>query len=309
MSQIEELRAFVLIVETKSLTQAAARMGIAVSAVSRRLRDLELRLGTTLIQRSTRRLFLNETGQSFYQRAKSILADLEDAEQEVQNAGGALSGIFRLSVPLSFGITHMSTAIAQFMHEHPDIRIEMDLSDKRVDMIAEGFDAAIRIGHLTDSSLIAKKISTVRVVPVAAPSLITQVPQIKHPEDLLKLPALVYAHDRNPKDWSYTSPKGKSGLLRVKSRMSANNGDVLRDLAIAGLGMANLPTFLMYEAINKGLLQPLLPQYDWTEFDIFAVYPRTTVLPKRTRRFIDFISNLYSSTPYWEKIGTADDVA
>ena len=156
----EELRAFVLIVETGSLTQAADRMGIAVSAVSRRLRDLELRLGAALIQRSTRRLFLNETGQQFYERAKSILVTLEDAEQEVQNAGGALSGVLRVSAPLSFGIAHMSTAMAQFMHTHPEIHIEMDLSDKRVDMIAEGFDVAIRIGNLTDSSLIAKKISS-----------------------------------------------------------------------------------------------------------------------------------------------------
>src|SRR5210317_558495 len=167
MSQIEELRAFVLIVETGSLTQAADRMGIAVSAVSRRLRDLELRLGTALIQRSTRRLFLNETGQLFYQRAKTVLSTLEDAEQEVQNAGGALSGVLRISVPLSFGIAHMSTAIAQFMHAHPDIHIEMDLSDKRVDMIAEGFDAAIRIGNLTDSCYLVWHIfclSLIRIV-------------------------------------------------------------------------------------------------------------------------------------------------
>ncbi len=302
MSQIEELRAFVTIVETGSLTQASEKMGVAVSAISRRLRDLELRLNTSLIQRSTRRLFLNETGQIFYQRAKVILATLEDAELEVQNAGTALSGIFRLSLPLSFGVGHMSTAIAQFMHEHPEINIEMDLSDKRVDMIAEGIDAAIRIGSLADSSQIAKKISTVRVVPVAAPSLLAQFPEIKRPEDMHKLPALIYANERNPLDWSYKSPDGGEGILRVTSRMSANNGDVLRDLAIAGLGMANLPTFLNYEAINKGLLIPLLPHYDWTEFDIFVVYPKTTVVPKRTRRFIDFISGLYGRNPYWNQI-------
>jgi DNA-binding transcriptional LysR family regulator len=302
MSQIEELRAFVTIVETGSLTQASERMGVAVSAVSRRLRDLELRLGTSLIQRSTRRLFLNETGQLFYQRAKLILATLEDAELEVQNAGLALSGIFRISVPLSFGIGHMSTAIAQFMHEHPEIQIEMDLSDKRVDMIAEGIDAAIRIGALTDSSLIARKISTVRLVPVASPALLAQFPEIKHPDDMRRLPALIYANDRNPLDWFYRSPDGSTGNVRVTSRMSANNGDVLRDLAISGLGMANLPTFLHYEAINKGLLTPILPHHNWSEFDIFAVYPKTTVVPKRTRRFIDFISGLYGNNPYWDQI-------
>ncbi|MDB0016541.1 LysR substrate-binding domain-containing protein, partial [Alphaproteobacteria bacterium] len=302
MSQIEELRAFVLIVETGSLTQAADRMGIAVSAVSRRLRDLELRLGTALIQRSTRRLFLNETGQQFYQRAKTVLSTLEDAEQEAQNAGGALNGVLRISVPLSFGIAHMSTAIAQFMHAHPDIHIEMDLSDKRVDMIAEGFDAAIRIGNLTDSSLIAKKISSVSVLPVAAPSLISQWPQLNHPNDLANMPALVYANDRSSHDWHYVAPDGKAGSLNITPRMSANNGDVLRDLAVAGLGMVLLPNFLHYESINKGLLQPLFPDYDWSSFDIFVVYPKTTILPKRTRVFVDFISGLYGRSPYWEAI-------
>lgn len=302
MSQIEELRAFILIVETGSLTQAADRMGIAVSAVSRRLRDLEVRLGTALIQRSTRRLFLNETGQLFYQRAKSVLATLEDAEQEVKNAGGALSGGLRISAPLSFGIAHMSTAIAQFMHAHPDIHIELDLSDKRVDMIAEGFDLAIRIGNLTDSSLIAKKISSVSVLPAAAPSLISQWPQLTHPGDLAKIPALVYANDRSSHDWGYVGSDGKAGSLHITPRMSANNGDVLRDLAIAGLGMVSLPTFLHYEAINKGLLQPLFPEYRWSGFDIFVVYPKTTILPKRTRVFVDFISGLYGKAPYWEAI-------
>ena len=215
MSQIEELRAFVTIVETGSLTQASERMGVAVSAVSRRLRDLELRLGSALIQRSTRRLFLNETGQVFYQRAKVILSTLEDAELEVQNAGSALSGVLRLSVPLSFGIGHMSTAIAQFMHEHPEIRIEMDLSDKRVDMIAEGIDAAIRIGALTDSSLIAKKISIVRLIPVASPGLIAQLPEITHPDGLIDVPALVYTNERSPLEWPYTGPDGKQGVLRL----------------------------------------------------------------------------------------------
>jgi DNA-binding transcriptional LysR family regulator len=302
MSQIEELRAFVTIVETGSLTQASDRMGVAVSAVSRRLRDLELRLGTSLIQRSTRRLFLNETGQLFYQRAKEILASLEDAELEVQNAGTALSGVFRLSVPISFGVGHMSTAIAQFMYEHPDIRIEMDLSDKRVDMIAEGIDAAIRIGALTDSSLVAKKISTVRLVPVASPGLMAQFPAPQHPDDLRDWPALIYDNESNPLDWSYRTADGDAGSVRVTARMTANNGDVLRDLAIAGLGIANLPAFLHYEAINRGLLQPLLPSYHWSAFDIFAVYPKTTVVPKRTRRFIDFISGLYGQNPYWDQI-------
>ena len=169
MSQIEEIRAFVMVVETGSLTQASERLGIAVSAVSRRLKDLEIRLGAPLIQRTTRRMYLNEVGQVFYDRCRIVLDELEAAQQEVLNSGGSLNGVLRVSTPLSFGVTHMSSAIAQFMHAHPEIRIEMDLSDKRVDLVAEGFDLAIRIGALTDSSLIAKKITAVKKTPCAAP--------------------------------------------------------------------------------------------------------------------------------------------
>jgi DNA-binding transcriptional LysR family regulator len=302
MSEIEELRAFVTIVEAGSLTQAADRLGLAVSAVSRRLRDLELRLGAALIQRSTRRLYLNETGQVFYERCKTILSNLEDAQQEVSNAGGSISGVLRVSAPLSFGVAHMSTAIAQFMHAHPEVRIEMDLSDKRVDLIAEGFDVAIRIGTLTDSSLIARKISNVKFLPAAAPMLVDQLPALSSPADLQQVPGLIYSQERNPQDWAYVAPDGKKGVLQVTPKMSANNGDVLRELAIAGHGMINLPRFLHYEAINRGLLRPLFPDYKWASFDIFAVYPKTTILPKRTRAFVDFMASLYGADPYWHKL-------
>ena len=302
MSQIEEIRAFVMVVETGSLTQAAERLGIAVSAVSRRLKDLELRLGAPLIQRTTRRMYLNEVGQGFYERCKAVLDELEAAQQEVLNAGGGLGGILRISTPLSFGVSHMSSAISQFMHAHPDVRIDMDLSDKRVDLVAEGFDLAIRIGVLSDSSLIAKKISTVRNIPCASADFLSRYPPIMKPDDLEGLPALVYSNEKAPSDWRYRGPDGKTGVLRVTPRLSASNGDVLREAAIAGLGITCLPNFLHYDAINNGLLQPILPDYEWVELDVYAVYPKTTILPKRTRAFVDFISTRYGKDPYWNKI-------
>ena len=291
-----------MVVETGSLTQAAERLGIAVSAVSRRLKDLELRLGAPLIQRTTRRMYLNEVGQGFYERCKAVLDELEAAQQEVLNAGGGLGGILRISTPLSFGVSHMSSAISQFMHAHPDVRIDMDLSDKRVDLVAEGFDLAIRIGVLSDSSLIAKKISTVRNIPCASADFLSRYPPITKPDDLEELPALVYSNEKTPNDWRYRGPDGKTGVLRVTPRLSASNGDVLREAAIAGLGITCLPNFLHYDAINNGLLQPILPDYEWAELDVYAVYPKTTILPKRTRAFVDFISTRYGKDPYWNKI-------
>ena len=302
MSQIEEIRAFVMVVETGSLTQAAERLGIAVSAVSRRLKDLELRLGAPLIQRTTRRMYLNEVGQGFYERCKAVLDELEAAQQEVLNSGGGLGGVLRISTPLSFGVSHMSSAIAQFMHAHPDVRIDMDLSDKRVDLVAEGFDLAIRIGVLSDSSLIAKKISTVRHIPCASPDFLARYPEITKPEDLENAPALVYSNEKTPNDWRYRGPDGKPGVLRVTPRLSASNGDVLREAAISGLGVTSLPNFLHYDAINNGLLKPVLTDYEWPEYDVYAVYPKTTILPKRTRAFVDFISTRYGMNPYWNKI-------
>jgi DNA-binding transcriptional LysR family regulator len=302
MSQIEEIRAFVMVVETGSLTQASERLGIAVSAVSRRLKDLEIRLGAPLIQRTTRRMYLNEVGQVFYDRCRIVLDELEAAQQEVLNSGGSLNGVLRVSTPLSFGVTHMSSAIAQFMHAHPEIRIEMDLSDKRVDLVAEGFDLAIRIGALTDSSLIAKKITAVKKTPCAAPDFLERYPKITKPDDLFNMPALVYSNERTPADWAYTSPEGKSGSLRVSPRLTASNGDVLREATIAGLGIACLPNFLHYDAINNGLLRPVLADYDWTGLDVFAVYPKTTILPKRTRAFVDFMASRYGKDPVWDRV-------
>lgn len=302
MSQIEEIRVFVMVVETGSLTQAADRLGIAVSAVSRRLKDLEIRLGAPLIQRTTRRMYLNEVGQAFYERCKSVLDELDAAQQEVLNSGGSLGGMLRLSAPLSFGVAHMSSAISQFMHAHPDVRIDMDLSDKRVDLVAEGYDMAIRIGVLTDSSLIAKKISSARLIVCASPSFLGNHRPIKTPEDLEGLPALVYSNEKSPNDWRYTGPDGREGTQRVTQRLSASNGDVLREAAVSGLGVICLPNFLTYEAINAGLLTPILTDYEWATLDIFAVYPKTTILPKRTRAFLDFIATRYSKEPYWSKI-------
>jgi DNA-binding transcriptional LysR family regulator len=247
-------------------------------------------------------MYLNEVGQGFYERCKAVLDELEAAQQEVLNSGGGLGGVLRISAPLSFGVSHMSSAISQFMHAHPDVRIDMDLSDKRVDLVAEGFDLAIRIGVLSDSSLIAKKISTVRNIPCASPDFVSRHPPFKKPEDLEQLPALVYSNEKTPNDWRYRAPDGKNGVLRVKPRLSASNGDVLREAAIAGLGITCLPNFLHYDAINNGLLQPVLPEYEWAELDVYAVYPKTTILPKRTRAFVDFISTRYGKDPYWNKI-------
>ena len=302
MSQIEEIRVFVMVVETGSLTQAADRLGIAVSAVSRRLKDLEIRLGAPLIQRTTRRMYLNEVGQVFYERCKSVLDELDAAQQEVLNSGGSLGGVLRLSVPLSFGVAHMSSAIAQFMHAHPDVRIDMDLSDKRVDLVAEGYDIAIRIGVLTDSSLIAKKISSAAMIVCASPSFLENNAPIKTPEDLEGLSALVYSNDKSPNDWRFVGPDGKEGAQRVTQRLSASNGDVLREAAVSGLGVICLPNFLTYEAINAGLLVPVLTGYKWADLDIYAVYPKLTILPKRTRAFLDFIATRYNKDPYWSKI-------
>ena len=304
MSQIEEIRAFVTVVETGSLTQAAERLGIAVSAVSRRLKDLELRLGAPLIQRSTRRMYLNETGQRFFNRCRTILDELEAAQEEVQNTGSILSGVLRLNAPLSFGITHIAPLITDFMKENPEVRVDIDLSDKRIDLIAEGFDLAIRIGTLQDCSLIAKKISTARQMPCASPDFIAKHGPIDTAEDLGDVPGLVYTNSRTPSDWAYVTPEGKAGTVHVSQRLSATNGDVLRDAAIAGLGVVNLPTFLLFEAINDGTLVPLMADHDWSELDIFAVYPKTTILPRRTRAFVDFMAWRFDKNPHWNQIKT-----
>ena len=300
MNELTQIKSFVALVESRSISKAAERMDIAVSAVSRRLKELESGLGVQLVQRTTRRMHITEAGEKFYRRCGRLLDDLEEAKHEASNTATALSGTLRIATPLSFGVAHLSPAVAAFMHLHPQIKIELDMSDRRIDLVEEGLDLAIRIGTLEDSSLMARKLASVRHVVCASPDFLNRHGIPSTPQDLSALPALCYGNLSQPDTWHYHDKDSKPGQVKVLMRMRANNGDALVEAAIAGLGVLCEPSFIVHGSVERGVLKPLLTDYQWNPMGIFAVYPQTKHMPTRVRAFIDFLVSSFGDTPYWE---------
>ena len=300
MNELTQIKSFVALVESRSISKAAERMDIAVSAVSRRLKELESGLGVQIVQRTTRRMHITEAGEKFYRRCGRLLDDLEEAKREANNTATALSGTLKIATPLSFGVAHLSPAVAAFMHLHPQIKIELDMSDRRIDLVEEGLDLAIRIGALEDSSLMARKLASVRHVVCASPDFLNRHGIPSTPQDLSALPALCYGNLSQPDTWHYHDKDSKPGQVKVPMRMRANNGDALVEAAIAGLGVLCEPSFIVHGSVERGVLKPLLTDYQWNPMGIFAVYPQTKHMPTRVRAFIDFLVSSFGDTPYWE---------
>ena len=301
MDKFEDLQAFVAVVEAGSFTAAAERLGSAKSAVSRRVSALEERLGVQLLRRTTRVLNLTETGQSFYDHSARILADLDEAEAAVQHEHGELRGTLRVALPLSFGVRHMCKPIATFTKLHPKLHFDLDLNDRRIDLVEEGMDLALRIGHLKDSSLIARRLFDARTVIAASPHYVKTHGAPQKPEDLVDHDCLVYSNLADPDRWSWKDEKGKERVVKVNTVLRASSGDFLANAAAHGLGIVIQPTFLAAEAIRRGNLIPILIDYEWPVTPAFAVYPPTRHLSYRVRAFIDFLVERFSGKPQWDR--------
>jgi len=300
MSHFEEIKAFTQIVEAGSITAAAERLSLAKSAVSRRLSELEQRLGVELFHRTTRKMILTDSGQGFYERSSRILADLEEAENAVSQAHQELSGELRVAAPLSFGVMHLGPAITEFQKLHPAIRFDIDFNDRQIDLIQEGFDVGIRIAELEDSSLIARKLASNSIIVCASPDYLDKYGTPTTPEELIDHHCLTYSYLPNPNQWNFIDMLGQVQTIRVKSSMQSNSGNYLRDAAIAGLGVLRQPTFIAYDEIKKKELVPILQDYEIPSVNAYAIYPPTRHLSQRVRTFIDFLVDRYAGEPYWE---------
>lgn len=301
VDRLEAMRTFVQVIETGSLTAAAARLDVGKSVVSRRLADLEAHLGAQLIARSTRRLTPTETGRAFHARCLRILADVEEAEQCVSEAQDDPGGLLRIAAPLSFGLRHLSPALAAFMTDHPRIEIDLDLNDRTVNLVEDGFDLAVRIGRLSDSSLIARRLAPIRRLIVASPAYWTAHGRPGRPAELADHPVLRYANVPASETWSMIRAEtGTARPVPPVSRLRANNGDILLDMAEAGLGVAVLPSFLCADALRAGRLEAVLTAAAPAPFDLHVVYPPTRHLSARVRVFIDFLARRFGDPPYWD---------
>ena len=301
MARFEELETFVRVVEAGGISAAAEHMGIAKSAVSRRISDLEARLGAQLFRRTTRRFTLTDAAQDFYRQCLRLLADLEDAEQAVTQSHGTLSGRLRVAVPLSFGLLHLGPAIDAFSLAHPQLSFDLDFNDRQVDLVAEGFDLALRIGELADSSLVARRLATMRIMVAASPAYLEQHGKPQTPRDLAQHTCMTYSNLPDPYAWTWLDAQGKAETVRVASGLQANNGDFLCQAAAAGHGITRQPTFILYRYIEAGTLVPILADYTWPAVNAWAVYPRTRHVSQRVRAFIDFLAERFAGVPYWDR--------
>lgn len=304
MSRFEQFETFIRVVEAGSLSAAAEQMSIAKSAVSRRLKELEARLGVQLMTRTTRKITLTDAGKALYDRALNLLADWKETESDISAATTELSGQIKIAASVSFGVSHLGPAILDFIESYPGVSFDIDFNDRKVDLIAEGRDLAIRIGHLEDSGLIARKLAPIKIVACATPQFIAEhgTPQI--PDDLKSYPELRYTN--RPSDtWTFSGPDGERGKVKLSAKLSASNGEFLRDAALRNIGIVIEPCFIVHEQLREGTLVELLPDYDWDSMALYAVYPPTRHLSKRVRTFVDFLVERYSGKPYWEQYSSA----
>lgn len=300
MDRFENMNAFVRVVEAGSISAAADRMNTAKSVVSRRLKELEGHLGVELFHRTTRQMNLTDSGRTFYQQCVRILDDILEAEHATSQFHGALKGNLKVAVPLSFGLMHLGPAINEFLQMHPDIEFDLDFNDRQVDLLAEGFDLAIRIANLPDSSLIARRLAPIQTVMCASPAYLERMGKPQSLQELIHHRCLVYNLISNFDHWSLFDGNDQLLKTRIIPYLKASNGDFLRDAAVAGLGIVQLPTFIVYKAIESGQLIPLLTEFHASQLTAYAIYPQTRHLSQRVRAFVDFLIKRFEGLPYWD---------
>jgi len=299
MNSLEDMQAFVRVVEAGSITKAAEQLDTVKSAISQRLARLESRLGIQLLNRTTRTQNLTDAGRQYYQDCLRIIEEVNEAEARVQQTNRALAGPIHLAAPLSFGLNHLSKPLRQFNEIHPDVTFHIDFNDRQVDLINEGFDLAIRIARLADSTLMANKVTQTRLVLCGSPEYLQRHGTPNTPEDLAS------GHHKlkyisSPDVWEF-----KAGNKRIKVRLpnalTCNNGDYMCEAAVDGKGLVLIPDFVCYKAIKTGQLVPLLCDFQFDNvLNAYAVYPHNRHLSVRVKKLINFLKASFGAQPYWQ---------
>lgn len=303
MGQLEDMALFVRIVDAGSITKAADQLDIAKSAVSRRLKDLETRLGIQLISRTTRQSHLTEAGVHYYQRANSILGEVDALNETTSGIKTQIEGTLKMTAPLSFGLLHLNEVINDYANQYPDLNFELKFSDRHIDLVEEGYELAIRIGELQDSSYQAKPLTTIRNVICASPEYLSRMGVPANLTDLADHKFLHYGLSaQNHIELIDSQGQTQTFSIPKNSKMKANNGDFLLDMAIRGHGITFAPTFIAYQALACGELIAILKDYKLPLFNAYAVYPQNRFLSQRCRLLIDFIAERFGNDPYWDQI-------
>ena len=300
MDKFQEMRVFSAVVDASSFVAAADSLGMSKAAVSRYVSELEQRLGVRLMHRTTRKLSLTPEGEVFLARCRDILASIESSEAEISTRSVTASGLLKVSVPVSFGIRHLAPLWSEFLSDHPQVTLDVQLADRVIDLVDEGFDLAVRIARLPDSSLISRQLASTRLVLCAAPSYLKRRGTPAHPSELAQHDVLGYSLMAMGDQWQFTGPEGPVSV-KVRPRMWTNNGDSCVAAALQGSGIQLQPTFLIDDELASGQLVEILPQFRSVELGIYAVYPsRKFVLPK-VKAMIEFLANELGQAPWVKK--------
>jgi DNA-binding transcriptional LysR family regulator len=300
MDTLLSFKVFIAVAGDGSFAAAADRLELSRAVVSKHIKYLEERIGTRLLDRTTRRVALTELGSAFYERAQRALGELDEAMLEAGQSTVVPRGKIRITSALSFGLRHLSHAISEFLGRYPEVSIELELSDRFIDIGKEGFDLAIRIGTLDQSTLIARKLATTRLVVCASPAYLKQRGAPKTPQQLREQNCLTYFYNPRPKIWVFKHG-GQEETVQVEGCVQVNNGDLLQQLALDGHGIVLLPTFLVGADLKAGRLVHVLADYDAGELGIFAVYASRKFMPAKVRSFLDFLVERFGENAYWDE--------
>lgn len=299
MDSLRDMVVFARVVERRSFTGAAADLGVSKSAVSKQVSRLEDRLGARLLHRTTRKLSLTEAGSAFFERCGRILEEAQAAEEEVGELAAVPRGRLRVAAPMTFGVLHLATVMPDFLTGNPEISVDIDLDDRQVDLVRDGYDLAIRIGNLADSALVARVIAPSRHVICASPDYLARHGAPEKPSDLGRHNCFCYTYSSRVDEWQLRGPSGPE-VVSVSGNLRSNNGDLLLQATLAGAGILTSPTFIVGGDIAAGRLVEVLPGYMLEDYGIYAVYAHRRHLLPKVRAFIDYLIERFGPDPYWD---------
>ncbi|TWT02841.1 LysR family transcriptional regulator [Reyranella sp. CPCC 100927] len=304
--RFEDVLTFLQVMESGGITAAATRLNVSKSVISKRIADLEAALGVELFQRSTRHLRPSESGEAFHESIRPLVQQINDAVERIGSRPQALQGRLRITAPMTFGTMYLGSVIFEFAKRHPDLELALDYDDRMVDLVRGGYDVGVRIGILKESSLVARKLCTVHRAICCSPAYARDRGLPATVAELAAHDCIDYANVNAGTLWQFAArkPGGKPLSVALRSRIAANNGEAMRDAAIAGLGLALMPMFLAAAPLRDGRLIRVLPDETPPPYAIHAVYPPTRHVSAKVRAFVDHLIASFRSPPPWEREGT-----